>query len=227
MKSRAFAIALSALLLALFLGTAAVYPRLPDPMVSHWNFAGQPDGTMSRFWAAWLIPLLTLGLSALLLLLPRIDPWGKNYQAFAGAYRGLVLALAAFLSAVQAFSLAWNLGYPLPLQRVMPLTVAALFLYIAYLLPQARPNWFVGIRTPWTLTNSRVWERTHRAGAQAFVVMALLIALTAFLPTRAFTPAFLLVILIAPLGLAVYLIVYSYQAYQEEQKKGDQQPPEA
>ncbi len=215
MKNRWFIFTLLLLLAALFIGTAAVYPRLPDPMVSHWNAAGEPDDTMSRLWGAWSVPLLTLGLTALFLAIPTIDPWGKNFQAFRGPYQGFVLFFVLFMAAMQAIVLAWNLGYPLPVAKMVPLGVAALFLSIGYLLPRAQPNWFVGIRTPWTLTNPQVWQRTHRAAGTAFTLMALLIALSVLLPPR----WSFLIVLLGVLGLSLGLVVYSYVLYSRERDR--------
>ncbi|OPX65350.1 MULTISPECIES: DUF1648 domain-containing protein [unclassified Methanoregula] len=90
-------------LILTFLISLAAYPVFPDQIISHWNAAGEPDGTMEKPAGIGLVPLITAALAALLLCLPRIDPPRKNYAAFRDWYDGFILAFVLFMLAVLMF----------------------------------------------------------------------------------------------------------------------------
>ena len=139
---------------------------MPDVVASHWNAAGELNGTMPKFWGLALIPLLMYGFCALLAVLPRIDPLRNNYQKFQDYYEGFILVFAAFLFFIQLQIILWGLGIHVSPNLTMPVMIGGLFVYIGFMMEHAEPNWFVGIRTPWTLSSDSVWKKTHqRAGA--------------------------------------------------------------
>ena len=99
------------------------------------------------------------------------------------------------------------------MQRVVPIGVGVLLVVIGNLLPRARPNWFVGIRTPWTLSSDRVWEKTHRIGGQVFVAGGMLIVLGALVMPQWAHVVLLTVILLC----TVTVLIYSYVEWKREQ----------
>src|SRR5688572_15403652 len=166
---------------AAFLASALVYPRLPERIPTHWDLSGRPDEWSNRIWGAWSVPLFLLGMWALVQILPRIDPRGSNYAKFGGAFEAIIGSVMLFMLALHIVVLRASLGYPVPMQRVMPIGIGILLVVIGNLLPRARPNWFVGIRTPWTLSSDRVWEKTHRFGGRMFVAGGILLTIAGFL----------------------------------------------
>jgi uncharacterized membrane protein len=109
--------------------------------------------------------------------------------------------------------LAAGLGYAVPVARITPILVGALFVTTGNVLPRARPNWWFGIRTPWTLSNDRVWMRTHRVvGGYVMSAAGIVIIAGAALPGAWPFAVFITASAIAALGL----IVYSYIAWREE-----------
>ena len=201
-----------ALLTLLTWGVAAwAYPRLPARMATHWGVAGQPNGWMPRLWGALIGPLMVTTIVVLYFwLVPAIEPWRENLQRFWTVYLQTGLALVVFLILVYGYTLAWNLGYPWDIRRFIGVLMGVLFALLARLLSHARPNWFVGIRNPWTLSSPWVWRQVHRHGAYALGVVALLWLLGAV------WSALLLVALAATLLWAVGLVVYSYLLYQRK-----------
>jgi uncharacterized membrane protein len=151
-----------ALLAAALLGTAVSWPELPGEMIISWDASGSANGTAARPVATLLIPALATVLLGVFQLIPRIDPLGANFEQFRGYYNGFVLLLVAFLVAVHGAVLAINLGYEFAIRSVLLGFVGVVFVYSSLLLRVAEPNWFVGIRTPWTLSSDEVWRRTHR-----------------------------------------------------------------
>jgi uncharacterized membrane protein len=201
------------IVIAAFLASALVYPRLPETMPTHWDMSGRPDGWSNRTWGALMLPVFLLALWALALILPKIDPRGSNYAKFQGAFEAIIDSLMLFVLALHVVVLRASLGDPVQMQRIMPIGVGVLLIVIGNLLPRARPNWFVGIRTPWTLSSDRVWEKTHRFGGRVFVAGGLLITIAALFWVGAAH-----VVLMAVISLcAAAVLIYSYLEWKREQ----------
>jgi len=196
-----------------FIASAVVYPRLPETIPTHWDFSGHPNGWSSRFWGAWLIPFFLLGMWALVRILPRIDPRGSNYAKFGGAFEAIIDTIMLFMLALHIVALRAALGYPMQMQRILPIGVGVVLIVIGNLLPRARPNWFVGIRTPWTLSSDRVWEKTHRFGGRVFVAGGMIITIATFLWVQ---EAHVILFVVMAL-VASSVMIYSYLEWKREQ----------
>ncbi len=197
---------------AALIASAVVYPDLPERMPTHWNLNGEVDEWGPRAVGAWIIPVVIAFMWALMRLLPSIDPRGKNYVKFGGAFEGIMISVMLFMLVLHGITLRSGLGYPVAMERVVPLGGGILFIVIGNLLPRARPNWFVGIRTPWTLSSDRVWEKTHRVGGWLFVMGGLLISLSTFLGGTWSRRVLVAVCVLSSLGA----VVYSYLAWRKE-----------
>lgn len=189
------------------------YPLLPAQIPSHWNTAGEVDAYMGKFWGIFLAPLIMLGMALLFILLPRIDPRRENYQRFRGYYDGFFILLAAFFLVIQLQVILWSQGVQISPNVIFPVAVGLLFFYIGILCAHAKMNWFIGIRTPWTLSNEKVWEKTHRLGGKLFKIAGVVAIIGVFFGKLAF--AF---VIVPALMVAIYTVVYSYFAYQKELK---------
>lgn len=200
-----------------FGASAAVYSDLPNRVPSHWNLSGEVDGWMSREWGAFIMPLILAGLMAMLRILPAIDPKGANYAKFRGTYESLIIASMLFILALHAVMLAIALGYDISMNRVVPAGIGLLLIVLGNLLPRTRANWFVGIRTPWTLSSDRVWERTHRFGGRLLVAGGAVVVLAAMLFPR-LSPMFMLAVV---LGVTAAVLAYSYAVWRRERVAGD------
>jgi uncharacterized membrane protein len=191
-----------------FLASALAYSSLPATMATHWGLGGQVDGTMPKLYGAFIVPILLLGVGGLLYVIPRIDPRRENIEAFRGLYEWFIAGFLLFLAYVHGLVLVWNLGIHVPIGRALAPALAGLFIGIGYLLEYAEPNWFIGIRTPWTLSDDEVWSRTHERGALAFKLAGVLALGGVVFPSLS-----LLFILIPVLGAAVYTVGYSFVLY--------------
>ncbi len=193
--------------------TVLAYPALPDRIPSHWNINGEVDGYSSTLWGVLIVPLIMVSLTALLFLLPRIDPLRANYQKFRRYYDGFILVFAAFLFVIQLQILLSGLGYPVSPTLVYPVILGGLFIYLGFLIEHAEQNWFVGIRTPWTLSSEQVWKKTHARGGTLFKIAGI-IAIAGVL----FGRYSLWFVLVPVLVVSVYLVVYSYLEFQREKE---------
>lgn len=209
MKNRWLAPALTAAMWAFAL---TVYPRLPQRLPTHWNLRGQVDGWMDKPWGALMMPLMATGVLALMWLLRRVDPRARNVDRFRDEWFLVINFIYLLFAVMEVVTLGYAMGWPVDVDRVVPLVVGLLFLGIGNYLPRIRSNWFMGIRTPWTLDNDRVWRATHRVGGRTFVAAGLIMMLAAFLPASVRTAATLAA---AVIGAGVPL-VYSYVAYRRD-----------
>lgn len=200
------------------LGTALLsawaYPRLPPRVAMHWSWAGEPNGYGSRLLAAIAIPGLILVIRALASLLPRIDPKGENYQKFAGTYWLILNGIMLFLGLAQVAILAYGLGAPVRMDRVVSAGVGVLLMVVGNYLTRVQPNWFIGIRTPWTLSSEAVWRRTHRVGGRIMAGGGALMAVGAFLPTGLHLGVFFTALVL----VAVVPLVLSYVWWKRERQ---------
>jgi uncharacterized membrane protein len=194
-----------------FILSAYFYPQMPEQVASHWNAQGQVDGYMSKFWGLFFMPFVLIGLALLFLAIPRIDPLKANIEAFRKHYDGFVILFLVFMLAIHFQVILWNIGLQISPNVVMPIALGLLFFYAGILCENAKRNWFVGIRTPWTLSNDRVWDKTHQIGGKLFKMAGVITFLGIFFQNYA------LFFIIAPvLVVVVYTVVYSYVEYQKE-----------
>ncbi len=203
------------LMAAMFLFAAISWPSAPDRIPVHWGFSGEPDRYGDKFEGLLLLPLLALGIYLLLLYLPRIDPGRANYERFKGAYSVLRLATLAVLASIHGFILLWIRGVQLDLSVVVPVLVGGLLVVIGSVMGKIRPNWFVGIRTPWTLASKLSWTKTHRLGGWLFVVVGLVFISSGFVGSAWAIMAGLVV----AAGCVLWLIVYSYLVWRSDPRK--------
>jgi uncharacterized membrane protein len=191
------------------------YPKLPETMTTHWSASGEPNGFSSRLWGAWLFPLIMAAMWLILRAIPHIDPRKANYEKFSGMYDALIILILAFMLAMHIVLLMAATGVPIRMERVVMPSVGVFIAIMGILIPKAHPNWFVGIRTPWTLTSDLSWERTHKLGGTLFVILGVLMVASSFL-----APEIAIWILVAAaLGITIFLFAYSYQVWKEDPLK--------
>lgn len=203
------------LLACMFALAAAIWGAAPDRIPVHWGFGGHADRWGGKFEGLLLLPIVGLGLYVLLLLIPRIDPGRANYESFASAYLTLRLLVLIVTAAFQVITVLAALGRHVDMAAAVPLVVGGLLVVIGNLLGKVRPNWFVGIRTPWTLSSKESWARTHHAGGWLFIVFGLL--LMAFALIR--SAWFLAVVGAVIAGGLLGLVAYSYVVWKNDPDK--------
>ena len=195
--------------------TVSVYSRLPDRMPVHWGLRGNVNRYGSRAEAASFLPIMMIGLWLLLRVLPRIDPRRANYAKFGDTYDLLVNSLIAFFAVMHVALLGTGLGWPVSMERLVPALVGLQFLILGNVLPRARPNWWFGIRTPWTLSDDRVWMRTHRVGGYLLAAAGIVLLIASALPNP-----WTITLGITATGAAAFgSFVYSYFAWKQETSK--------
>jgi len=188
-----------------------LYPLMPEKMASHWNIQGEVDAYMSRFWGLFLMPIVSIGLLFLLILIPKIDPLKENIEKFRKYFDGFIVLMIAFLFYIHLLTVFWNIGIRFNMTQLMMPALGILFYYCGILIENAKRNWFIGIRTPWTLSSEVIWNKTHKIGGKLFKLAGMIAFLGIFFPKYA-----ILFVIIPVISVAVYTIVYSYFEYQKQ-----------
>ena len=184
---------------------AICWKVLPESMPVHFDAAGQPNGYGSR----WTYVLLPLGLYFMMLILPRIDPRKANYAVFSDSYFKLRLIMAIFIGFLDS-AIIWSVVNKTDsVQKLIPVSILFLLMLIGNYLGNVRPNYFVGIKVPWTLNSDEVWIRTHKLAGKLWF-WGSLAAILLFFVVDKFAVIFIPLLII----LVVVPIVYSYVIYQ-------------
>jgi len=189
------------------------YPQMPEKMASHWNIKGEVDGCLSKFWGLFLMPIILIGVVLLYLIVPKLDPLKENIEKFRKYFDGFIVLLLLFLFYLYVLTIFWNLGLKFNIGQAIIPALAILFYYCGILLEKAKRNWFIGIRTPWTLSNDMVWEKTHKIGGKLFKIVGIVAILGIF-----FQKYILFFIFVPIILVVVCTTIYSYTEYQKEIK---------
>jgi uncharacterized membrane protein len=181
---------------------------MPALMASHWNAAGEVDGYAPRLFTLLIAPVTIAVLWLVFFAIPRIDPLKKNIAQFRGSFDWLVVVLLLFFLAIGVQVDLWSVNIRVPPHLTIPVALGLLFMILGRIVGKAKRNYFVGIRTPWTLASDVVWQKTHRLGSRLFVVAGGMTLLGVFFGRHA-----MLFILVPVLAVTAILVLYSYIEY--------------
>ncbi|MGC1374676.1 MAG: SdpI family protein [Anaerolineales bacterium] len=191
-----------------------LWNKLPDPMASHWGVNDLVNGTTSKFWGAFLMPIMSAAMFLLFLTIPAIDPLKANIAKFRESFNAFIVLITVFMVYIHGLTLAWNLGYTgFRMSAALLPALGLLFIFVGFMISKAKRNFFIGIRTPWTLSSDAVWDETHRVGAQLFKISGVLALVGAFFPDYA-----IWFLLVPVIGASLFCVVYSYILFQRETK---------
>lgn len=200
-----------ALLAAMVVASVVSWPFVDDQIPMHWDIQGEIDRYGGKVEGLFLLPGITAGLYLLLAFLPRLDPAKHNYGLFAGSYALIRLAIIGLMAAIHAFVLATAHGYDLDI-AIVAVGVGILFIVLGNAMGKLRPNYFAGIRTPWTLTSVRSWNASHRIGGWVFTLGGL--GFLGMILVR--EPWYLVTILVLQGVALVGVVVYSWWVWRSD-----------
>lgn len=184
-----------------------LYPSLPDPLPTHWDGAGNVNAYMSKFSGAITFAAIPFFSVLLFKLIPIISPRGFRTEQFASVVNALMVGMVVFGSVIAVAALHAALGSDVNISKVVFFCVGLLLVFIGNFMGKFRKNFFIGIRTPWTLASDEVWAKTHRLGGWCFVAAGLLMVAMSFVGGNQEWVVFIVV------GAALIPVVYSYFAY--------------
>ena len=208
-KSASFVIAIIAVIAAFF-----VYPLLPAVVPTHWGVGGQADGFGASWIGAFLFPLIMVFTLLLFALIPRIMVFKKNFKSFEKQYWAFAFFMQLFFIVFYALTLVPNFGFEFNMSIFVSLLVAVLFIVIGILMPSFKRNFFIGIKTPWTLSSDKVWDKTHKLGGKLFIASGII----AFIGLLA--PDYTILIMIVPVLVSVVIVfLYSFLLFRKTEKQ--------
>jgi len=190
------------------ISSGLIFLQMPSQIPTHWNFKGEIDNWGNASTHLLTINLILIALYLLFIFLPLIDPNKKRYEQFKKIYhifKNIILsflALIFFLTNLNAVGIKTNIAI------YIPILVGILFIIIGNYMGKIKMNWFMGIRTPWTLSSEEAWNKTHRLGGKLFIFSGILIAIDGFLPLSWRLPVFIIAVATILIGtiLGSYLI---------------------
>jgi uncharacterized membrane protein len=206
----------SGLVLLIMLGVSLfAWVKLPASasIPVHWGLNGQPDRYGSKFEALLIMPIIATLLILLQWAIPKLSPQKANLEDSAKAYNMLWLALSVFLLGMHILTALVSLNVVMDLVTGLTVMMGIMFMIIGNYMGKMRTNYFVGIRTPWTLESKQSWNKTHRLGGKVFVAVGLLTVVSGILlePTWTF-----IVMMGGLLGGSLGLVYYSYYVWKQE-----------
>ncbi len=207
------------LVIAAWAVTSVVFPRLPEKIPVHWNIHGQVDRFDRKSWASFLLPMIMVGILALTWVLPRISPRQYKVESFQTAFEIGMLLVVGLMVYIQAVTLWAAFGARIDVGGAILGGVCAFFAIFGPFLSRIRRNFWMGIRTPWTLASERVWDDTHRLGAKLFLIAGLTgvaVALCRLPPAVTFLTILGLILL-----AAFVPVFYSLAHYKQLERRGE------
>ncbi len=203
---------------AVVVAAGTAWPGAPDRVPVHWGLDGRVDRWGGRAEGLLLLPAVLVAMAVAQRVLPRLDPGRANYPNFAGAWAAVWLAVTASLAGVYAAVLLHIHGRPLDMARVGPAALGALFVLLGAFMGKLRPNWFMGVRTPWTLSSKTSWIRTHRLAGWMLIATGVAAVAGAAAHPRVGAP----VLIAGAVATTLVCTIYSYAVWREA---ADKVPP--
>jgi len=195
------------LMVAAVLGASLiVYPHLPGRVPSHWNWRGQVDDYSAKWTLFVTMPGIMVGFMLLFAFMPWLSPRHFEVDSFRSTYLYIMLVILGLMAYIQAMMVWAGLNRGFNAAKALAGGISLMFALLGNVLDKVQRNFYIGIRTPWTIANEQVWYATHRFGAKMFVVGGV-IALTFALAGAGFWIPFA-TIMVAALSPVVYSLVY-------------------
>lgn len=200
------------LVIAAFVMGVIFYIKIPTAEIAtHWNVSGEADGDMGKFWGVFLLPIISFVLFILYWIIPKIDPLKGNIEQFRTYYNTFWFSLFLFILYIYGLQMAWNLGARFHFGLAIIPAMAVLWYVAGVMVEHSKPNWFVGIRTPWTLSSDVVWDKTHKLGGRLFKLLSFTTLVSLLLRENA-----IVIALVAPaIAVVCITVIYSYIEYRK------------
>lgn len=204
------------LAIAPLLFVASLYGQLPLEIPVHWDMNGEIDGYGPR-WMQLMFAVIGLGVYGLMFIVPKIDPKSSNIAKFAGKYQWLRLGMQIFFATLIVLTTFVSLGVALDVDVMIRAGVSLLLVFIGNYLGKMKQNYTIGIKTPWTLANTEVWNRTHRMAGHLWVGLGAVMFISAFFTGGVSTAIFVGCLLL----MVIIPMVYSYVLYKKIQDQNE------
>ena len=213
--SRKYYIICLALIVTCFVAAAILYPHMPSRVPIHWNIRGQVDGYGGKWTLLAILPGTMLGMMSLMAVIPWLSPRSFEVESFRSTYLYFMVVIVAYLAFIHALMLWAAVSGQMNIHKAISGGMCLLIALLGNVMGKVRRNFFIGIRTPWTLADERVWHATHRLGAKTLVMGGLVGLIFALAGGR------LGLILVPVLAGAFVPVIYSLIYYKQLERRGE------
>jgi uncharacterized membrane protein len=220
--TRGYLVVSTVLIGGALVASAVLYPWVPEMIPTHWNLEGEIDDYGNKQWALFLVPGMMVGLLSLFLALPWLSPKQFSLDSFRSTYGFIVVLLMATLAYIHGLTLWAALAGQVDITRALLAGLLIMFGLMGNVLGKVRRNFWVGIRTPWTLASDRVWNDTHRLAAQWFVGAAAVGLICVLLPLP--LPVVTIATIALIMSAALFPVGYSLVHYKRLESRGELEP---
>lgn len=200
----------SSVMIAAMLGLSA-YAQMVLPegtqIATHWGISGEPDRWSGKLFGLWFIPLLAIAITVLMALVPKIEPRRRHLMESSSLYITAWIGAMAIVLIAHGSLVLITLGVDLPMAKIITAAIGLMLAAIGNMFGKSRSSFFVGIRTPWTLTSEESWTKTHRLAGWIWMLGGLTMFVLAFVVT----PTILFVVLLSAVSVMIAVpLVASY-----------------
>lgn len=200
-------------IISLLIGIGAL-TFLPASIPIHFDAQGVPDNYGSK-WTIFMAPTVTLALIILAEVLRELDPKANNYERFDKYYYHIHFAVSLIMLFAQIYTIAYIREWNINLNRILPLIMGSLFIFLGNMMPKFKHNYFVGIRTSWTLASEKVWYLTHRFSGKVYVIGGILIIINGLLVDTGLNLPFFLIMIVFLVALPILSSLYYFRKYEK------------
>lgn len=190
-----------------------IFSKLPTCIPIHFDISGEADNYGSR-WTIFLAPGINFAIILLAESLRKIDPKSGTYKKFEPYYYKIHFIIALLMLGVQLLIISYTFGYEVNVSRIMPLIMGLMFIFLGNMMPKIKPNYFVGIKTSWTLASEKIWYLTHRLTGKVWAIGGILTIFTVFLPNKVIIWTFMIILTVLVL-IPVFASLYFYHKYEK------------
>ena len=210
-KSKTYNIALIAIILLSIIGTAFIYNKLPDKIPSNWGINGEINEYQGKSFV-YITAIFPLFIHLLLKVLPKVDPKRESFEKHKKGYSIISITIIVFIILMHWVTIIYSLGYDINIPMSVQILIGIMFLAMGNYMPQIRHNYFLGIKTPWTLASESVWKKTHMVGGYVFFLIGLIFVFSGIV----FTNISFYIAIGATIVSTIGLTAYSYLLYKKE-----------
>ncbi len=210
-------ILMALIFLSVIIGTVIAYFYMPDEIPIHWNAKGEIDNYSHKdnvFWTLAIGPIIYYSMN----IFRKIDPKKMNYEKFNKTYNIMKYFIALSMTAFHLVFVYAAFNEKVDMAMIICLILAILFIVIGNYMPKIKQNYFMGLKTPWTLSSELSWRKTHQLGGLLFVLAGIILIIVAFIQV---TLAFILLTVYITIAIII-MFVYSYIIYKNDPDKKEQ-----
>jgi uncharacterized membrane protein len=194
-----------------FIIAVSIYPHLPSIVPIHWNMHGVADGFGSSFIGAFLLPILSLVFYIILMIIPNIAIFRQNIENFEKDYSVFRMVFMSFMLILYVSSL-YQIYKPFNMNYVIIPSISLLFIYLGYFMKKTKRNYFIGVKTPWTLSSDFIWDETNKLTGKIFLIYGVISFLFLFYKPYMFYYS----LIVFTICLISFIMVFSYILYKKD-----------